>query len=72
MTDKRRCYADEGPVMATRSAAGSSSVHQPKIFIIEGMAPALTETELDEVTRELAKRIGAAARPEDLQIVRVL
>jgi len=36
------------------------------------MAPALTETELDEAARELAERIGAAARPEDLQIVRVV
>lgn len=41
-------------------------------FIIEGMAPALTETELDEAARELAERIGAAASPEQLQIVRVV
>jgi hypothetical protein len=36
------------------------------------MTPALTETELDEAARELAERIGATARPEHLQIVRVV
>lgn len=41
-------------------------------FIIEAMAPALTETELDEATRELAERIAASASPEHLQIVRVV
>lgn len=41
-------------------------------FIIEGMAPALTETELDEAARELAERIGGASRPEHLQIIRVV
>jgi DNA/RNA-binding domain of Phe-tRNA-synthetase-like protein len=41
-------------------------------FIIEGMAPALSEAELDEAARELAGRIEAAASPERLQIVRVV
>lgn len=41
-------------------------------FIIEAMAPALTETELDEAARELAERIDATASPEQLQIVRVV
>jgi len=41
-------------------------------FIIEGMAPALTETELDEAAHELAERIGTTARPEHLQIVSVV
>jgi len=41
-------------------------------FIIEGMTPALTETELDEAARELAERIGATVRPEHLQIVHVV
>ena len=38
----------------------------------EVMAPALTERELDEAARELVERIVAVARPEDLQIVRVV
>jgi hypothetical protein len=41
-------------------------------FIIEGMAPTLTETELDEAARELAERIGAAFHPQGLQLVRVV
>ena len=41
-------------------------------FIIEGMAPALTEAELEEAARELAERIAATASPEQLQIVRVV
>jgi DNA/RNA-binding domain of Phe-tRNA-synthetase-like protein len=41
-------------------------------FIIEGMVPALTETELDQAARELAERIEAAARPQRLQIVSVI
>ena len=41
-------------------------------FIIEGMTPALTETELGEAAHELAERIGATARPEHLQIVPVV
>ena len=41
-------------------------------FIIEGMTPALTETELDEATRELAERIAVTASPERLQIVPVV
>ncbi len=67
MAYKRRGYADEGPVMATRSAARSSSVDQPKNFIIEGMAPALTETELDEAARELAERIGPLTARRNLR-----
>ena len=41
-------------------------------FIIEGMAPALTETELDEAARELAERIAATVSPQHQQIVRVV
>jgi DNA/RNA-binding domain of Phe-tRNA-synthetase-like protein len=41
-------------------------------FIIEGMTPALSETELDAATRELAERIAATASPERLQIVPVV
>jgi DNA/RNA-binding domain of Phe-tRNA-synthetase-like protein len=41
-------------------------------FIIEGMAPVLKETELDEAARELAERVQAAAEPEELEIVRVV
>ena len=41
-------------------------------FIIEGMAPALTETELGEAARELAERIESTSRPEHLQIIRVV
>jgi DNA/RNA-binding domain of Phe-tRNA-synthetase-like protein len=41
-------------------------------FIIEGMAPALTETGLDEAARELAERIAATASPQHQQIVRVV
>jgi DNA/RNA-binding domain of Phe-tRNA-synthetase-like protein len=41
-------------------------------FIIEGIVPALTETELDDAARELAGRIEATARPERLQIVPVV
>jgi DNA/RNA-binding domain of Phe-tRNA-synthetase-like protein len=41
-------------------------------FIIEGMTPALTETELDEAARELAERIASTARPQHLQIVSVV
>ena len=41
-------------------------------FIIEGMTPAVTETELGEAARELAERIGATVRPEHLQIVHVV
>jgi DNA/RNA-binding domain of Phe-tRNA-synthetase-like protein len=41
-------------------------------FIIEGMAPALTETELDEAARELAERIAATLSPQHQQMVRVV
>ena len=41
-------------------------------FIIEGMVPALTGTQLDEAARELAERVQAAAAPEVLEIVRVV
>ena len=41
-------------------------------FIIEGMAPALTETQLDEAARELAERIAATVSPQHQQIVRVV
>jgi DNA/RNA-binding domain of Phe-tRNA-synthetase-like protein len=41
-------------------------------FIIEGMAPALTEIQLDEAARELAERVQAAANPKELEIVRVV
>jgi DNA/RNA-binding domain of Phe-tRNA-synthetase-like protein len=41
-------------------------------FIIEGMAPALTETELNEAARELAERIAATVSPQHQQIVRVV
>ena len=40
-------------------------------FIIEGMAPALTETKLDEAARELTMRIQAAAGPAELDLVSV-
>ena len=62
----RRWNWRQGP--RTRLTESSRNAY----FIIEGMAPALTETELDEAARELAERIGAAARPEDLQIVRLV
>jgi hypothetical protein len=39
---------------------------------MEGMTPALAETELDEAAYELAERIEATARPEHLQIVPVV
>jgi DNA/RNA-binding domain of Phe-tRNA-synthetase-like protein len=41
-------------------------------FIIEGMAPAMTDKELDEAARELAERIAATLSPEHLQVVRVV
>ena len=41
-------------------------------FIIEGMAPALTEAELDEATHELAERIAVTASPQRLEIVPVV
>ena len=41
-------------------------------FVIEGMAPALTETELDDAARELAERIGGTSRAEHLEIIRVV
>jgi DNA/RNA-binding domain of Phe-tRNA-synthetase-like protein len=41
-------------------------------FIIEAMAPALTETQLDEAARELAARIAASVSPRHQQLVRVV
>ena len=41
-------------------------------FIIEGMAPALTESELDDAASELAERIATRVSPQHQQILRVV
>jgi len=62
----RRWNWRQGP--RTRLTESSRNAY----FIIEGMSPALTETELDEAARELAGRIEATMSPGRLQIVAVV